>query len=781
MSDNNQFEKEIAVAEEGFIKLGAKRMSDFFGVKNFKNRINSQNVLWLNGNTGYYHVKAKKYKRKVWIVVQYSVEMDKGFEDYSEFEYTDDENRITECINNVIHGILPEQEKILNMYIDTDDKPFEPDYTAIKDEFQMDGGINVSLITIMDPGQAAEVMADRTWNSLKEKRPTGSEEDFADLTKLEDAFINYWTAENFDKALEVALKIKEIATVSFFEDRYMVLLGNLYEVIGLYLKEDFISAMKYGERLVSEADDSDNLIVILIMAYEYLASTYYALGYREKAVDAAGEYLKYSTAYYGADSDEAIKAKLKYDLYKGIDSSPRKAIQEADAVYKRFLASEGKQGCNTILALDNLCHLLAMAGDYNQALMADAKKYRTYELKYGRDDQLTLYALLDLANDVAHLSDGFNNAEALAKYAYDRAVLKYGDKSQEAALALLERAAIYRRFGAMGKAFFAEEKRYHIIKEIYGPDHIETIREKESFADAYREFSEYIDGSESLENALKLDQEAFEWRKKVFGANDKFTIKTEEMMIHDLYELGKKQEALDMQMQLISRCEETFGSEDRFCVERYKSVSYMESDMKWYEKALSTDLYILKQYKRIFDEAHPHMLVAVENIIRDLKDLKRYDDALQYAYQEIARRIELLGERNERTQDLIEMYLSLKAEKETVVHYFRYHVPNFMGFDVRNEETGFVVYYKEFDNNYGENSNKVDISEEKVEELIEILKPSLSWKEKYEGEGSFYGEGFELELYYGDIEIKSGGKFAYPENYEELHAQVLSWINQVVA
>ncbi|MBO5621963.1 MAG: hypothetical protein J5959_10085, partial [Butyrivibrio sp.] len=59
-------------------------------------------------------------------------------------------------------------------------------------------------------------------------------------------------------------------------------------------------------------------------------------------------------------------------------------------------------------------------------------------------------------------------------------------------------------------------------------------------------------------------------------------------------------------------------------------------------------------------------------------------------------------------------------------------------------------------------------------------KPAAEWKEKYEGKSSFYGEGYELDVRYGDIRVKSDGKFAYPDNYEEIHNKLLSWLNNLL-
>ena len=63
-NDQSQFEKEINRVEETFLELGADRMSKFFGVKNFKNHISSEHVLWVQGNNGYYHIKAKREHKK---------------------------------------------------------------------------------------------------------------------------------------------------------------------------------------------------------------------------------------------------------------------------------------------------------------------------------------------------------------------------------------------------------------------------------------------------------------------------------------------------------------------------------------------------------------------------------------------------------------------------------------------------------------------------------------------------------------------------------------------
>ena len=73
-----------------------------------------------------------------------------------------------------------------------------------------------------------------------------------------------------------------------------------------------------------------------------------------------------------------------------------------------------------------------------------------------------------------------------------------------------------------------------------------------------------------------------------------------------------------------------------------------------------------------------------------------------------------------------------------------------------------------------------DYSFEIIMGTIELLKSALDWNDNYEGKGNSYGEGFELTIQYKDIHVESIGKFAFPDNYQEVHREVLHWLNQVL-
>ena len=97
------------------------------------------------------------------------------------------------------------------------------------------------------------------------------------------------------------------------------------------------------------------------------------------------------------------------------------------------------------------------------------------------------------------------------------------------------------------------------------------------------------------------------------------------------------------------------------------------------------------------------------------------------------------------------------------------------------EGSGIEQYlYSDGDGVHDANDKTADVSVREIEGLMDILEPAVSWDEYYEGESSFYGEGFELEIQYNDIRVKSSGKFAFPDDYEELHEKVLKWLNNVL-
>jgi len=778
-NDKNKFAEEIARTEEAFIKLGAKRMSEYYGAKIFKNRISAEHVLWIPGENGYYHVDAKKENGTINILVSYSERMDHGFEDYSKFEYIDEEKSLHEVVNGLIHGILPKEEEILNMYIDIDDEPFEPDIAVITKDMPIDCNLSITLKKYLDPHKKSEVLADYARKSYENNKDSVNENNIEPLQDLLESFFGYWDSNNYEKMLSAAVEINNAVRKYLPDNSYLNALAELYELISLYLTDDYVSVRTIGEKLLTESTLSDESLLI-IPVLDYLSSTYYALGQTERAIELAEAGYKIRKIVYGVLNAETIWAKIKCNLYRGIDRSPQKAIEEANNIYKHFLKTEGKNGDNTAAALSNLSYMLSSFGAYNQSLMAECMLYKIFEQKYGRDDRLTLFSLQDMAVDISYIDENGKDAEILAKYAYNRAALKYGMDSKEAASALSVRADIFSRSGAVGRAMGFQERSYKIIEKIYGPSHPRTMMKKEVLSEAYLKASKYDRTSKTLEKAWKLDNEIYEWKKRVFGEDDKLTIDIEEKIIFDKYLLGEKQEALELQNKLINRCEKIFGPDDFASFGRYLKCSFMESGLELYERALATDQYLLKKLRNVFDDSHPYIQQTVENIVYDMINLGELEKASEYAYEAAVHRVEILGQYNESTQRMIGIYSDIKQQLSMVVHYFNYHVPKYMGFDLQLEEEGYVINYSEGDGSHDQINKTANVEKENVEKLISILNPALSWNKNYEGERCLNGEGFELEVRHKDIHIDSSGKFAFPENYERLHENVICWLDQVL-
>lgn len=778
-NNSHMFEEEIARVEETFLKLGANRMSEFFGIEIFNNGISSEHVLWVPTYDGYYFVKAKKEQTKLLIIVLYNADLDYGFEDFSQFEYTDNEKCLSEIINKILHRIHPKEESILRKYIDMDDSTVELDVTEINEEYPTDDNTSIILEEYLDPQRQSGVTADYVWRTYEENKPF-KENDFTPIENLIDAFSGYWEAKDYNKTRAVALELIKETQILFPNNNYLKTWAETFNLISLYLTNDYVSVKNLGEKILADAEKIDNNLFIMLTVLDFLSSTYYLLGMDIRALQTADAAYQLTFKIYGDMDEQTIRAQLKCDLIKGVSESPKKAIEEARILYNLFSEAEGNYGENTIFTLSNLSSLLSKYGAYNQALLADTRLYKIFEQKYGNDDWMALCSLLNIALDISHTECLYPDADVIAKYAYNKAVLKYGPVSSEAATALSIRALISGKHGALGRAGLEQQKSYDIIQELYGPEHPITMLKKEELAEAYRKESKVVKGTSCEEKAFKLDTEAFIWKKQAFGENDRLTIEIEEITIYDRYLLGDKEKALELQKELITRCEHIFGPDELFSVERYLKLSYMQSDMKNYESALTTDLYILKKLKNILEEDHPHILQIKDNIVGDLADLKVLNKAVEYAYKEAVHRVELLGEHHEETQKMIKMYSVIKSQIQQVVHYFNYHVPNYMGFELQEEKERYVIYYSESEGGTEENKKTAAVSEKNVVDLIHILKPALKWNENYEGKSSFYGEGFELTIHFNDLYIESKGQFAFPDNYQEVHKKVLHWLKQVL-
>ncbi|KIJ97496.1 hypothetical protein K443DRAFT_105574 [Laccaria amethystina LaAM-08-1] len=201
----------------------------------------------------------------------------------------------------------------------------------------------------------------------------------------------------------------------------------------------------------------------------------------------------------------------------------------------------------------------------------------------------------------------------------------------------------YDKFGELlQKQGYAKEAEILQIKvldarsEIFGEDHLDTIRAMASLASTNQDLGKYIE-------AEKLEMQVLDARNRSLGVEHQDTINAMANLAQTYACLGKYTEAEKLEIQVLDARNRILGVEHPDTVEAMGNLAVTYFRLGKYTEAESLEIKVLNARNRILGVEDPDTIIAMANLAVTYQQLGKYTEAEKLEIQVLNARNRILG------------------------------------------------------------------------------------------------------------------------------------------
>lgn len=334
-----------AYIESCFLQLGAERMSKYFGNEKFENGMLAEYILW-NKDDCYYAVIENEEDD---FEIMYSYEVGDNYKKYKVLSNALSEEEIRDQVSDIMQGWKPEEEKILEKYIDLHVE--EPDkisenvflkrrdlysnliellfklkdvadrYLTIRERqwinkllykccSKMYGSTHIRTLNIVCNmakllGESKEyeegiLLVKYVQKTAEQKYGVFSEEN---MRILEILMIHYYKSGAMGRALSLAEKSLNLC-VDEGNDHSIWIKKFIAQIYRKDMFQNYEKALKYDLEVYEDIKDRSTLTEEIIYQKDSIAFDYYLMEQLHNAIENELETVMLAADYYGADSPE---------------------------------------------------------------------------------------------------------------------------------------------------------------------------------------------------------------------------------------------------------------------------------------------------------------------------------------------------------------------------------------------------------------------------------------------------------------------------------------------
>ena len=166
---------------------------------------------------------------------------------------------------------------------------------------------------------------------------------------------------------------------------------------------------------------------------------------------------------------------------------------------------------------------------------------------------------------------------------------------------------------------------------------------------AQNNYAAALCGLGRYEDALKIQREVYEKRKKALGEENADTLRVQSNLAYTLDQLGRHEEALQVLRTVYELRRKALGVEDPETVMTQIMLAGMLFNLEQYKEALKHQKEVYEKRKRLLGAEAPETLTAQENLAVILGKLGRFNEELTVLLKLYAGRKKALGDRNPET------------------------------------------------------------------------------------------------------------------------------------
>lgn len=615
--------KVTTLIENEFLKQGAHRMSEYFGLDYRFGTIPAEQLIWVPDKYYYLIYQAENNQ----IAIDYSADTTNPFERLLLIPDSLSNQEIEKIVTKILSGVTPKQEQILTKYLELADEFKISDIpSAIIENKQSSSKTikqNRTYYIDLNSGKVVHSKFEHDQNNAQiyESKPDEA------LKKVDALLDAYFEAGQYPEFIKLSLQyqfkyLDWCQGDCFAYSYYLFSIGSAYDCLS-----DYQNALKYYEDTISFLNNKEKFPVsILINSLKNLAKDYEQIGNGEKALNSAIQNYKLCLNFHGKNADETDNALSSLAYYQVFYGNQSEAYYNATMAYLSMVKKYGDRSIVNLPVMNNLQIVLGCIKAYQEALSLNAKIYQLCLIHYGANAPKTLEAIHQIAMSLEDL-DNFADSTELEKYLLERNLEIFGEKSPETISALYNTARMFQNWQRWGTAQGYAEKAFKICLELYGENNVESILIEALLSKIYR--TERL----CLE-ALKIDLPRYKKTNQNFGASSEYTWQALEDLSSDYFFTNNFKEALDYQKTALDYRRQYQGEKEPatlICLHNYATIL---SKIGRYSEALEIDNYLFNLYLDTYGQLDPQTIQIVHDTILDLTSLKRYQEAYELATTE---------------------------------------------------------------------------------------------------------------------------------------------------
>lgn len=197
----------------------------------------------------------------------------------------------------------------------------------------------------------------------------------------------------------------------------------------------------------------------------------------------------------------------------------------------------------------------------------------------------------------------------------------------------------FRALGQYDAAFSQIREAYELRKELFGEEHVETLRSLDELATTERCMGDY-------EQAEQLHRHVVDARKARLGPEHPETLASLNNLAAAIHAQGRYQEAIDLLQEVLADSERVLGEDHPETLTTRNGLALLLAETGRFEEALLLQRKVLDSRERTSGPNHSNTLNVKHNMASSLKYLGRLDEAETLLRDVLDARKRLLGERH---------------------------------------------------------------------------------------------------------------------------------------
>ncbi|KAH8823530.1 hypothetical protein DL96DRAFT_1713932 [Flagelloscypha sp. PMI_526] len=273
------------------------------------------------------------------------------------------------------------------------------------------------------------------------------------------------------------------------------------------------------------------------------------------------------------------------------------------------------------------------------------------------------YSLLTYAGFVYRRCGIFQENLRFCQTALSETRQRLGPEDPDTLYCMAELASAYWDLGQNHNALKLNEEAFELRKRVLGDEHLDTLITMNNLALVYSHLGQYKD-------ALRLYQEGLELMMRVLGDEHPGTLTTMSNLALVYSDLGQYQDALTLNKEVLELRMRILGDEHPDTLTSMAILACIYLCLEQYQDALKLNNEVFELRKHILGDEHPDTLSIMSELALVYSGMGQYQDALKLNKEVLELRMRILGDEHPDTlttmSNLAVVYSSLGQYRDAL-------------------------------------------------------------------------------------------------------------------